>query len=160
MNRVLAVVALLAVLGAGWTGWNWWQSDHSNDVTYAQTRDLVLATASDQIKTLNTVDYRKAEDDLTQWQRVTTGNLLNQLTNQHDSDVNATKQQKTVSTAKIVDAAVDTVGTRAGTATVLVAVEVTIRQADGQPSVRKSRVDAVLSRTEDGWKTGTVQVIE
>jgi Mce-associated membrane protein len=160
MNRVLAVVALLAVLGAGWAGWNWWQSDHSGDVTYAQTRDLVLATASDQIKTLNTVDYRKADDDLTRWQRVTTGNLLNQLTNQHDSDVNATKQQKTVSTAKIVDAAVDTVDTRAGTATVLVAVEVTISQADGQPSVRKSRVDAMLSRTEDGWKTGTVQVIE
>ncbi|MEV6610182.1 hypothetical protein [Kutzneria sp. NPDC051319] len=160
MNRVLAVVALLAVLGAGWAAWNWWQSDHSDAVTYAQTRDLVLATASDQIKTLNTVDYRKAEDDFTQWQRVTTGNLLNQLTNQHDSDVAATKQQKTVSTAKIVDAAVDTVDTRAGTATVLVAVEVTIRQADGQPSVRKSRVDAVLSRTEDGWKTGTVQVIE
>jgi Mce-associated membrane protein len=160
MNRVLAVIALLAVLGAGWTGWNWWQSAHSDDVTYGQTRDLVLTTASDQVKALNTVDYRKAEDDLTQWQRVTTGNLLTQLTNQHDSDVNATKAQKTVSTAKIVDAAVDTVDTRAGTATVLVAIEVTISQADGQPSVRKNRVDAVLSRTEDGWKTGTVQVIE
>jgi Mce-associated membrane protein len=160
MNRALAVIALLAVLGAGWAGWTWWQSSHSDDVTYAQARDLVLMTASDQIRTLNTVDYRKAEDDLTQWQRVTTGNLLSQLTNQHDSDVNSTKSQKTVSTAKVLDAAVSTLDTRAGTATVLVAVEVTISQADGQPSVRKSRVDAVLQRTEDGWKTGTVQVIE
>ncbi|GAA3433664.1 hypothetical protein [Kutzneria kofuensis] len=160
MNRLVAVIALLAVLGAGWAGWTWWQSSHSDDVTYGQTRDLVLATASDQIKTLNTVDYRKAEDDLTQWQRVTTGNLLTQLTSQHDSDVNSTKAQKTVSTARIVDAAVSTLDTRAGTAAVLVAVEVTISQADGQSSVRKGRVDAVLSRTEDGWKTGTVQVIE
>jgi Mce-associated membrane protein len=160
MSRVLAVIALLAVLGTGWAGWNWWQSAHSDDVVYGQTRNLVLTTASDQIKTLNTVDYRKAEDDLTQWQRVTTGDLLTQLTNQHDSDVNATKSQKTVSTARIVDAAVDAVDTRAGTATVLVAIEVTISQAGSQPSVRKSRVDAVLSRTEDGWKTGTVQVIE
>ncbi|QUQ66367.1 hypothetical protein [Kutzneria sp. CA-103260] len=160
MSRVLSVIALLAVLGAGWAGWSWWQSAHSDDVTYGQARDLVLAAASDQIKTLNTVDYREADEDLTQWQRVTTGNLLTQLTNQHDSDVNSTKSQKTVSTAKIIDAAVSTLDSRAGTATVLVAVEVTIRQADGQPSVRKSRVDAVLSRTEDGWKTGTVQVIE
>ena len=160
MSRALAVIALLAVLGAGWAGWTWWQSAHSDDVTYGQTRDLVLTAASDQIKTLNTVDYRKAEEDLTQWQRVTTGTLLTQLTNQHDSDLNSTKAQKTVSTAKVIDAAVDTVDTRAGTATVLVAIEVTITQADGQPSVRKSRVDAVLSRTEDGWKTGTVQVIE
>lgn len=160
MNRVLAAIALLAVLGAGWAGWTWWQSSHSADVTYAQARDLVLATASDQIKTLNTVDYRKAEDDLTRWQRVTTGNLLTQLTNQHDSDVNSTKSQKTVSTAKVMDAAVSTLDTRAGTATVLMAIEVTITQNDGQPSVRKSRVDAVLSDTDDGWKTGTVQVIE
>lgn len=160
MSRLVTVIALLAVLGAGWAGWTWWQSGHSADVTYGQTRDLVLTTASDQIKTLNTVDYRQAEEDLTRWQRVTTGNLLTQLTNQHDSDVNATKSQKTVSTAKVVDAAVSTVDARAGTATVLVAVEVTISQADGQPSVRKSRVEAVLSRTDDGWKTGTVQVIE
>jgi Mce-associated membrane protein len=160
MNRILAAVAVLAVLGAGWAGWAWWQSGHSDDVTYAQTRDLVLAAASDQVRTLNTVDYRHAEEDLTQWQRVTTGNLLTQLTNQHDSDVNSTKAQKTVSTAKVMDAAVSTLDTRAGTATVLVVVEVTISQADGQPSVRKSRVDAVLARTEDGWKTGTVQVIE
>ena len=160
MNRALAVIALLAVLGAGWAGWTWWQSSHSDDVTYAQARDLVLTTASDQIRTLNTVDYRKAEDDLTRWQRVATGNLLSQLTNQHDSDVNSTKAQKTLSTAKVLDAAVSTLDTRAGTETVLVAVEVTISQADGQPSVRKSRVDAVLQRTDDGWKTGTVQVIE
>ena len=160
MNRILAAIALLAVLGAGWAGWTWWQSSHSADVTYAQTRDLVLATASDQIKTLNTVDYRKAEDDLTRWQRVTTGNLLTQLTNQHDSDVNSTKSQKTLSTAKVMDAAVSTLDTRAGTATVLMAIEVTITQNDGQPSVRKSRVDAVLSHTDDGWKTGAVQVIE
>jgi len=160
MSRILAVVALLAVLGAGWSGWSWWQSSHSDDVTYGQARDLVLTTASAQIKTLNTVDYRQADEDLTQWQRVTTGNLLTQLTNQHDSDVNSTKSQKTVSTAKIIDAAVSTLDTRAGAATVLVAVEVTISQADGQPSVRKSRVDAVLSRTVDGWKTGTVQVVE
>jgi len=160
MNRLLAVVALLAVLGAGWAGWTWWQSSHSDDVTYGQTRDLVLGVASDQIKTLNTVDYRKAEDDLTQWQRVTTGNLLTQLTNQHDSDLNSTRTQKTVSTARIVDAAVSTLDARAGTATVLVAVEVTIGQGDAKPTTRKSRVDAVLSRTEDGWKTGTVQVIE
>jgi Mce-associated membrane protein len=160
MNRLLAVAALLAVLGAGWAGWTWWQSSHSDDVTYGQTRDLVLGVASDQIKTLNTVDYRKAEDDLTQWQRVTTGNLLTQLTNQHDSDLNSTRTQKTVSTARIVDAAVSTLDARAGTATVLVAVEVTIGQGDAKPTTRKSRVDAVLSRTEDGWKTGTVQVIE
>lgn len=160
MTRVVAVVALLAVLGTGWAGWTWWQSSHSDDVTYGQTRDLVRTTASDQVKALNTVDYRRADEDLTQWQRVTTGNLLTQLTNQHDSDVNSTKSGKTVSTAKIIDAAVSSLDTRAGTASVLVAVEVTISQADGQPSVRKSRVDAVLSRTEDGWKTGTVQVIE
>ena len=160
MSRVLAVIALLAVLGAGWSGWTWWQSSHSDDVMYGQTRDLVLGAASDQIKTLNTVDYHKAEDDLTQWQRVTTGNLLTQLTNQHDSDVNTTKSQKTVSTAKVVDAAVSTLDTHAGTATVLVAIEVTVTQNGGRPSVRKSRVDAVLSRTDDGWKTGTVQVIE
>jgi Mce-associated membrane protein len=160
VNRLLAVVALLAVLGAGWAGWAWWQSSHSDDVIFAQTRDLVLATASDQIKTLNTVDYRRAEDDLTTWQRITTGNLLTQLTNQHDSDVNTTRAQKTVSTAKVLDAAVSTVDIRAGTATVLVAVEVTVTQNGGQPSVRRSRVDAVLSRTDDGWKTGAVQVIE
>ena len=156
----MAVIAVLAVLGTGWAGWNWWQSRHSDDVTYGQTRDLVLAKASEQIKALNTVDYRAAEEDLTQWQRVTTGNLLTQLTNQHDSDVNSTKSQKTVSTAKVVDAAVSTLDARAGTATVLVVVEVTITQGDGKPSVRKSRVDAVLSRTDDGWKTGTVQVVE
>ncbi|MFI9382665.1 hypothetical protein [Kutzneria sp. NPDC052558] len=160
MTRALSLLAVLAVLGAAWSGWTWWQSSHSSDVVYAQTRDLVLATASSQIATLNSVDYRRADEDLTQWQRVTTGNLLTQLTNQHDSDVTATKSQKTKSSAKILSAAVSTLDTRAGSATVLVAVEVTISQADGQPSVRKSRVDAVLTRTADGWKTATVQVIE
>jgi Mce-associated membrane protein len=158
--RILAAIAVLAVLAAGWSGWSWWESAHGDDVTYAQARDAVLAAGSDQVKTLNTLDYHRAEADLTQWQRVTTGNLLAQLTNTHDSDLTSTQSAKTVSTAKVLSAAVNTLDNRGGTADVLVAIEVTIIQDGGRPSVRRSRVDAVLSRTQDGWRTGTVQVIE
>ncbi|MBA8927986.1 Mce-associated membrane protein [Kutzneria viridogrisea] len=153
------MLALVTVLAAVWFGWQWWSAATNGDLAYAQARDSVLAAGQRQVITLNTLDYRSAEEGLTQWQRVSTGDLLDELTRNHDSDLRTTQSTRTTTTAKVLGAAVSRLDLRAGTADVLVAVEVTATPEGGKPSVRRSRLDAALTKAGDDWKVRAVQAI-
>ncbi|GAB3374395.1 hypothetical protein GCM10027360_49280 [Amycolatopsis echigonensis] len=63
-GRVLTVLAVVAVLAAAWFGWSWWSAAHDDGLARGRARDAVLAAASTELVTLNTIDYRTSAVDV------------------------------------------------------------------------------------------------
>lgn len=132
----------------------WWQGAHHDSaaVAKAETRDAVLIAATRHIETMNTLDYRHVDAGLKRWQRVTTGTLHDQLANVSEQDRQLLADQRKISTGKVVDAAV--VDVDDDNATVLAAVEVTVRSDDGkksEPAVKRNRYSADLVKVDGKW---------
>ena len=153
---LVLVAALVAVSG----GFMWWQADRDPDRAAAQTRDTVLIEARQAIETMNTLDYRSVDKGVKAWSQVTTGTLRDQLAGVSADDRTLLAEQKKISTGRVVDAAVIDVDD--GTATVIAAVEVTVRDAakpDSEPTVKRNRFSADLVKTGGRWKLESLQQV-
>ena len=145
-----------AVAAAAWSGWSWWRAAHDDSLSYSRTRDQVLQAAEQSMQNLNTLDYRTAQQGLAIWQDSTTGSLRDQLSQGGKDFLAQIQQAKTVTTAKILDGAVTELDDRAGKASVIVAIEVTVTPPTGQPTTKRERLQGQLTRTGAGWKLSAV----
>ncbi|REK72793.1 hypothetical protein DX116_04110 [Aeromicrobium endophyticum] len=153
---LLLVAALVAASGA----FMWWQADHDPDRAAAQTRDTVLIEARQAIETMNTLDYRSVDKGVKAWSQVTTGTLRDQLAGVSADDRTLLAEQKKISTGRVVDAAVIDVDD--GSATVIAAVEVTVRDAakpNSEPTVKRNRFSADLVKVGGRWKLESLQQV-
>jgi len=155
--RNLPLVAALALVVAaaacaGWFGWSWYSAAHSPALADARARDIVLADAQQEVLNFNTLDYHQASAGLTLWLDSSTGALHSQLSADLQSEVKLVQGKKTITTAKILDAAVTQLDTTAGTASVMVAVDVTVTPAQGSPFSERESEIGQLTRTASGWK--------
>lgn len=153
---LLLVAALVAASGA----FMWWQADHDPARSAAQTRDTVLIEARQAIETMNTLDYRSVDQGVKAWSQVTTGTLRDQLAGVSADDRRLLAEQKKISTGRVVDAAVIDVDD--GSATVIAAVEVTVRDAakpDSEPTVKRNRFSADLVKVGGRWKLESLQQV-
>jgi Mce-associated membrane protein len=155
----LAVVAVLAVLAAAGAGWLWWRASDEDGVRVAEERDEVLAAGSALLVTLNTLDHRNAVSDLDAWRAAATGQLLERFDRNRDLDLRNIQTQQTVATAGLLGAAVTEVDIEAGTASVIAALEVTVTRQGAEPARNRSRLDAGMTRTPDGWKVSSLEVV-
>lgn len=154
-NPLLAVAitgVVIAACCAGWFGWSWFSAAHSRSLSYARTRDLVLQAGEQAIQNFNTLDYRHVSQGLHIWQESSTGSLRSEITAGSAQFGQQVEKAKTITTAKILDGAVTALDVQAGTATVLVALQITVIPASGTPSTKPSRLEGQLSRTAAGWK--------
>jgi Mce-associated membrane protein len=153
---LLLVAALVAASGT----FMWWQADRDPDRADAQTRDTVLIEARQAIETMNTLDYRSVDKGVKAWSQVTTGTLRDQLAGVSADDRTLLAEQKKISTGRVVDAAV--IDTDDGTATVIAAVEVTVRDAakpGSEPTVKRNRFSADLVKVGGRWKLESLQQV-
>lgn len=146
------VVTVLSVLAAAVSGTFWWLAAHDSDARFSATRDEVRQAAEQGAVNLNTLDYRTAEEGLRLWQESTTGDLHDQLVSGAAGFLDQVRQAKTVTTARVLEAAVTELDERAGRASVIIALDVTVTPATGQPSNKRERLAAQLTRTADGWR--------
>lgn len=156
--RAVALVVALVVVITGLVAW--WRADHSDEATRAAERDVVLISATQDIETLNTLDYRQIDAGLARWQAVTTGTMHDQLTQVGAADRKLLAKQHKVSSGRVIDAAVVALGD--GTATVIASVEVTVRDGTNpavQPTVKRNRFTADLVRTGGTWKLETLDQV-
>jgi Mce-associated membrane protein len=159
VNPLLAVSAALAVAAAAcaaWFGWSWYSAAHSGSSAYSRTRDVVLQSAEQAVLNFNTLNYHQAAQGLQIWLASSTGVLHAQLAQNLQQEVQLVQQKQTITTARILDGAVTQMDTGAGTASVMVALDVTVTPVKGTPFVESESEVGQLTRTASGWKLNTL----
>ncbi|QKG24193.1 nuclear transport factor 2 family protein [Actinomadura verrucosospora] len=152
LRRTAACLAVLAALFAAWAGRNWYSAAHDGAHAYSRTRDAVLQSAEQGVQNLSTLDYRDVDTGLATWLDSTTGDLHRQIAQDRAGFTDRVRKARTVTTAKILDAAVSELDERSGKASVLVAVETTVTPPGGTPVTKQNRLEGRLARTPGGWK--------
>lgn len=154
---VAAVVAAFAF--AGWAGWTWWQAGTDESIEYAQTRDDVLATARSHVTRLTTLDTSDVDGSIRSWLDVSTGALRDELAATDQATRETLRESGTVATGRVLDAAVSELNLHAGTAKLLVSVEISTTKDGGTPATKRNRFVAALSRTDHGWQLSALDQV-
>jgi Mce-associated membrane protein len=151
---LLAALALLllAATSAGWFGWSWYRAEQAGPSPYAQTRDRVLQAGEQAVQNFSTLDYRRVSRGLSLWEQSSTGALHSQIAARSAQFEQQVQAARTITTAKILDGALTALNIRAGTARIIVAVQITVIPATGTPVVKQNRLEGQLTRTPSGWK--------
>lgn len=155
---VTAAIALvvIAVVAAGWFGWSYQQAATDESLQYSALRDDVRQAGEQAVQNLNTLDYRNAAAGLQIWAQSTTGDLNQQLTANRAQVLAQLQKAQTITTARVLEAALTTLDERAGTATIIVALKITVTPASGAPADKSNRFEGQLTRTAAGWKLSAV----
>ena len=146
------VLFVLAAAFAGWSGWSWASAAAAGPPQSAQLRDQVLQAGEQAVLNFNTLDYRKVAQGLALWEQSSTGALHSEIVAGRAQFARSIQLTKTVTTARILDGALTSLNARAGTASLIVAVQITVTPATGSPATKQSRLAGRLTRTGSGWK--------
>ena len=146
------VLAILAALFAAWSGWSWYRASTAGPPPDAQLRDQVLQAGEQAVQNFNTLDYRKVAAGLALWEQSSTGPLRTEISNGRAQFEQQIQQTKTITTARILDGALTALNPQAGTASIIVAVQITVTPASGSPVTKQSRLVGTLAKTASGWK--------
>lgn len=155
----LAALTACAVIATAVLGVFWARANADPAVETARTRDAVLSAAEHELVQINTIDWHEPDGGLGRWQQQVVGPLADQVKKNREDNVNSIRNAKTVTKARVVDAAATTLDRKAGRAGAIAALEVTVAPEGGKPVTKRSRVDAGLTRTPQGWKLSSVQVV-
>ncbi|MGI8666165.1 MAG: hypothetical protein ACR2N4_09070 [Jatrophihabitans sp.] len=147
-----SVLALAAVVFAAIAFGSWWHADHDGSLHFAQARDNVALTARQDIVVLNTLNYAQVDAGLQSWLAASTGTLHDQISQVSAADKKSIADAKTVTTGKVIDAAVTQLDDRAGTANVIASVEVSVTPSGGTATTKRNRFSATMTRVSDTWK--------
>jgi Mce-associated membrane protein len=154
-DPVRAVAILLtaaAAVFAAWAGWGWHSAAQAGVPAIAQTRDQVLQAGEQEVQNFSTLDYRHVTVGLNLWEQSSAGALRAEIAAGRAQFEQQVEQAKTITTAKVLDAAVVTLNVRAGTASIIAAVQLTVVPAKGSPVSKQTRLEGQLTRTAAGWK--------
>jgi Mce-associated membrane protein len=157
--RLFAALAAVGVLGAVWFGWSWWEAGHGDVQRFAQTRDEVLRQGEQRLVVLNTLDHRDPAEVQRAWRGAATGQLLDQLTRDQDAYAKDIESAKTVTSVRVLGAAVTSLDVHSGQARLIAVLEVGVTPDGGQATAKRTRFDAGLSRVGEEWLLSSVQVV-
>jgi Mce-associated membrane protein len=146
------VLTALAALFAAWSGWSWYRASTAGPPSGAQLRDQVLQAGEQAVQNFNTLDYRNVAAGLALWEQSSTGPLHMEISSGRTQFERQIKQTKTITTARILDGALTALNPRAGTASIIAAVQITVTPASGSPVTKQSRLAGTLTKTSSGWK--------
>jgi Mce-associated membrane protein len=155
----VAVLTVVALAVAGWFGVVWYRVAHDQSRAVSADREAVLRDAQQATASLNTLDFHRVQDGLTQWEQASAGSLLNQLKANRNTYAHAITESATSTSATVIDAAVASLDERAGTAAVLVGFDVTSQAEGADPSCVHRRVHLQMIRTGDSWKVGALDPV-
>lgn len=151
LKIAIAAVAAAAVF-AGWAGYTWFSATTSEAVSYGNSRDEALRTGRELVARLTSLDHHRIDQGINDWLAASTGPLREQLAKTDDTTKQTLAKDATVSTGKVLDAAISELDDHAGTAKMLASVEITMAREGAAPSTKRNRFAAGLTRTGEGWK--------
>lgn len=149
---VVTVLTALACLAAAWFGVSWYRTAHDESIVVGTARDAVLRDARQVAVNINTLDHHNVQAGLELWKQSATGTALEEFTKNRETYVRTVTESKTSSVARVRDGAVAELNERAGSARVLVGVDVTYTPEQQEPSCVRQRLQLEMKRTPDGWK--------
>lgn len=153
------VLLSLVVLTTGSIAWSRAEVDAS--IEYAASRDRVLVEATQAVEVLNTLDHDDLDAGLAAWVEVSTGTLRDQLSSLRPEDREALGATGSVSTATVLDAGLTELDLRAGSATGIFVVEITVDAGTGPAEAKRSRYVGDLVRGDDDrWRFASLLPVE
>jgi Mce-associated membrane protein len=156
----IGVAALVvAVAFAGWAGFSWWRAADDDALRYAQARDDVLAAGRAHVTLVTTLDYHDIDGGIAGWLKVSTGPLREELSHTDERTKTTLREAGTVATGRVLDAAVSELDERAGTAKLLVSVEIATQQKDGATATKRNRFVVGMSRLDGEWKLSALDQV-
>ncbi|HET9256342.1 MAG TPA: hypothetical protein VFO16_14245 [Pseudonocardiaceae bacterium] len=144
--------AVLALGAAGWFGVSWYQAAHDESPDGAVARDRVVQDAQQATINLNTLDYRRVQDGLALWEQSASGALLDEVRANRATYARIITDSRTSTTAAVLDGAVAEFDERAGTARVLVGVDVTTSREGAEATCVRRRMQVEMRRAGNVWK--------
>jgi Mce-associated membrane protein len=159
-DPLLATASLLllaAILFAAWAGWSWLRVPQPSAT--AQRRDQALRAGEQAILNFNTLDYRHVAEGLRLWEQSSTGALHTQIMTGQATFEQQITQAQTVTTARVLDGALTGLNLRAGTAEIIVALQLTVTPAHGSPNTKQNRLTGRLTWTPSGWKLSALSQV-
>lgn len=151
------VLALAAAVFAAWSGWSWLSAPRA--ASDAGVRDQVLRAGEQAVLNFNTLDYRHVGQGLTLWEQSSTGSLHGEIVAGLAAFEQQIRQAKTITTARILDGALTGLDVPEGRASLIAAVQITVRPARGPAAVKQSRLVGQLTRTAAGWKLSALSQV-
>ncbi|SRR6266516_6985944 len=159
--RATAWMLLLVAAGfAGWSGSSWnLAAAHADPAAYSRTRDAALQAGEQAVQNFNALDYRNVGPGIRLWEESSTGALHSEIVAGRAQFEQQIRRAKTVTTARILDGALTALNTRAGTASIIVAIQLTVTPTHGAPVVKQSRLAGQLTRTAAGWRLSALSQV-
>lgn len=154
---LLAVSVIAVVL----TFLSWRSADNDPDRDRAALRDSAVIEGTAAVETMTSMDHRDVEAGIKAWQAVSTGVLHDQLLSVGDDEQEMLAGQGKIASGRVVQAALTELTDR--TATLIAAVEVTVRDDDAdaeeKPAVKRNRFSADLVLVNGRWKIEDLQQV-
>ncbi|MEN3269575.1 hypothetical protein [Pseudonocardia sp.] len=150
--RALALLVVVAAVAATFFGVRWSLALGDSGLELARERDAVLIDAQQAAINLNSLDFNHVDAGLDLWEQTSTGPLLDEFRANRAEYSKVVTDSKRVTTATVADAAVAELDVRAGTARVLVGVDVKVVPQGQDAVVTRQRLQLEMTRTDTGWK--------
>lgn len=122
-------------------------------------RDDALLAARQDVVVLNSLDYRKVGQGLSRWLAASTGSLHASFEHITAADRKRITDARSVTTARIIEAAVVSLDAGDGRATVIASVELTVTPPTGKAVIKRERQQADVTRVDGVWKVSGLQQV-
>jgi Mce-associated membrane protein len=122
-------------------------------------RDAALLAARQDVVVLNSLDYRNVDQGLSRWLAASTGSLHASFEHITAADRKRIADAKSVTTARIVEAAVVSLDAADGRASVIASVELTVTPPTGKAVIKRERQQADVTRVGGVWRVSGLQQV-
>lgn len=150
--RVLAVLTVLAFAAAVAAGVYWWVGSHGPTANQARDRDVAVDAAEQIVVNINTVRPQSVDADLAAAQTSLTDPMLSEYQKVRQQFADSLKKAQASVVATPAGASLTAFDDDRGTASALVAINVTASSANQPPTQKQQLFQVDMQRTPDGWK--------
>lgn len=150
--RVLAVLTVLAFAAAIAAGVYWWIGSHGSTANQARDRDVAVDAAEQIVVNINTVRPQTVDADLQAAQTSLTDPMLTEYQKVRQQFADSLKKAQASVVATPAGASLTAFDDDRGTASALVAINVTASSANQPPTQKQQLFQVDMQRTPDGWK--------
>jgi Mce-associated membrane protein len=130
----------------------WWSGTHGATADAAAQRDQAVDAAEQIVVNINTVRADHVDEDLATAQTSLTDPMLTEYGKVRQKFSEGLKAAKANVTSKPAGASLTQFDAEKGTASALVAIDVTASSATTQPTQKQQLFQVEMLRTPDGWK--------